>query len=90
MDNLSIVKYQRDILYYNFFEVYMNFGNKLRELRLEKGVTQKEVAEFLGLTTKAYCFYELEKREPSLRTLAKICEFYDVSADYLIGRSDRY
>ena len=68
----------------------MTFDQRLRELRAEKGVTQKEVALFLGLTTKAYCFYELGKREPSIGTLIKLCDYYNVSADFLIGRSHSY
>lgn len=68
----------------------MKFNERLKELRLEKGTKQKDVAEYIGLTTKAYCFYELGKREPSIQTLSKLCDYFDVSADYLIGRSDSY
>lgn len=66
----------------------MKFNEIIKELREEKGVKQKDVAEYLGLTAKAYCFYELGKREPSLTSLIKLCDYYDVSADYILGRSD--
>lgn len=68
----------------------MTYDQRLRELRNEKGVTQKEVAAYLGLTTKAYCFYELGKREPSIGTLIKLCDYYNTTADFIIGRSDSY
>lgn len=66
----------------------MKFNEIIKELREEKGVKQKDVADFLGLTPKAYCFYELGKREPSLASLIKLCDYYEVSADYILGRSD--
>lgn len=59
-------------------------------MRLEKGVTQKEIAAHLGLTTKAYNFYELGQREPTLSTVCKLCDYFSVSADYLLGRTDSY
>ena len=68
----------------------MLFSQRLKELRAERGITQKVVADYLGLTVKAYCFYELGQREPSISTLIKLCDFYDVSADFIIGRSDSY
>lgn len=66
----------------------MQFNERLKELRAEKKVMQKDVAEYLGLTQKAYCFYELGKREPSITSLIKLCDYYNVSADYLLGRTD--
>ena len=68
----------------------MKFNENLKELRLAKGVSQKDVATFLGLTQKAYCFYELGTREPSLHTLIKLCDYFEVTADYLLGRVDNY
>lgn len=65
-----------------------DFNNRLRQLRLEQNRTQKEVAEALGITRTAIVNYESGLREPSLDTLKHICDFFDVSADYLIGRSD--
>lgn len=66
----------------------MKLNENLKKLRLEKHLLQKDVAQYLGLTTKAYCFYELGEREPSIETLIKLCDLFEVSADYLIGRSD--
>lgn len=65
-------------------------GERLKQLRIAKGLTLKQVADYLGLTVKGYNFYELDQREPSISTLKKLCLFFDVSADYLIGLSDNY
>lgn len=66
----------------------MEFCQRLKELRLERGLKQKDVAAVLGLSIKGYNYYELGKREPPISTLKKLCDFFDVPADYLIGRSD--
>ena len=65
-------------------------GTRLKELRLEKGLRLKDVADAMGLTLRAICNYEAGTREPSIDILKKLCDFFDVSADYLIGRSDCY
>lgn len=64
--------------------------DRLKELRKEKGLTQKQVADLLGLSDKGYGYYELGQREPCISMLIALCDFYDVSADYLIGRTDSY
>lgn len=65
-------------------------GEKLRQLRKEKGLTQKEVATALNVNMMTYAHYELGDREPSIAMLKSLCDFFDVTADYLIGRSDDY
>ena len=63
---------------------------RIKEQRIEKGYTLKYVAEQLNLTIRSICRYESGEREPSIDMLKKLCDFYDVSADYLIGLSDSY
>ncbi len=63
-------------------------GTKLKNLRKAKGVTQKEVAFALGITLSAYSNYEQDLREPSNQILIKLCKYFDVSADYLLGLSE--
>ncbi len=63
-------------------------GQRLRELREEKGFTQKELAKELNIHSVTYLHYEKEQREPPLTLLAKIAKFYDVSVDYLLGLTD--
>jgi transcriptional regulator with XRE-family HTH domain len=63
-------------------------AEKLKELRIEKGLSQREVSSALGMTRNAFTNYENGYREPSLDNLKKICQFFDVSADYLLGLKD--
>lgn len=63
-------------------------NEKLRELRSQLGISQKQAAKDMGITPTAYSNYEQGLREPSLETLKIICEYYGVTADYLIGLED--
>ena len=58
---------------------------KLRELREQKGVTQKEVATAVGCTPTVYSRYERGEREPDLATLCSLADYFEVSTDTLIG-----
>jgi len=64
------------------------FSTRLRELRTLKNVTQKQVAESTGLSERGYQNYELGEREPTLANINKLADFFEVSTDYLLGRSD--
>ena len=63
-------------------------GRRLKELRKEKGLTQKELAEKLNLNSVTYLHYEKAQREPPLSVLADMAKFFDVSIDFLLGLSD--
>lgn len=63
-------------------------GEKLKELRKEKGCTQSQVAKAIRVTLSAYSNYEQGLREPSYQILKLLCRFFGVSADYLIGLED--
>ena len=65
-----------------------NFGERLKELRLEKGLTQKQLANEIGNTQSAIVYWESNKQEPTISTLKKLCRFFNVSADYLLGIKD--
>ncbi len=65
-----------------------NFTSRLRELRIEKGLTQKEVAAALEISVSCYGGYEQGYREPDLKTLIKICKMFEISSDYLLGLED--
>ena len=81
----------KNILFQNINEVeIMEFGKLINELRLAKGLTIQQVATAVDVNVRAYNYYEQSAREPSLETLKKICDFFDVSADYLLGRTDSY
>ena len=63
-------------------------GQRLKELREERALTQKEVAEALHINSVTYLHYEKEQREPPLGLLADFAKFFDVSVDYLLGLSE--
>ncbi|MBE6680215.1 MAG: helix-turn-helix transcriptional regulator [Ruminococcaceae bacterium] len=63
-------------------------SNRLKECRKEKRLTQNQVAIYCDITEKAYQNYELMTREPKLEILIRIADFYGVSVDYLVGRTD--
>ncbi|NCB63099.1 MAG: XRE family transcriptional regulator [Clostridia bacterium] len=61
---------------------------RLRELRKERGLRQEDAARELCLSTNGYQRYELDERDPTAPVIVAIADFYGVSADYLLGRSD--
>lgn len=65
-----------------------NFCERLRLLRKERGLKQREMAEMLGLALSSYQCYEYATRYPEFPGLIAIADFFDVSLDYLVGRSD--
>jgi len=60
----------------------------LKELRIEKGISQAELGKVLGVGQKTVSQYELGDREPDFQTLKKMCDFFDVSSDYILGFED--
>lgn len=66
----------------------MIFKSRLKEIRIEKGLTQKEVAAALEISVSCYGGYEQGYREPDLKTLIKICKMFEISSDYLLGLED--
>lgn len=60
--------------------------NNLKLLRKRKGVTQKDVSDFLGVTSSAYGMYETGARAMNPDTLSKLSDYFDVSIDILLGR----
>jgi len=63
-------------------------ANRLKELRIENNYTQKELADFLGVTPKAVSFYELDQRQIPNESLVKLSVKFAVSTDYILGKSD--
>lgn len=62
-------------------------GDILRELREDKGYTQTELGDLLGLTRQTISAYENGTIEPTLSTLIKLADLYNCSLDYLAGRT---
>ena len=63
-------------------------NERLKQIRLDSGKTIKEVAAALGMTISAYAHYEQGRREPSIDILKKICIYFSVSSDFIIGLED--
>lgn len=66
----------------------MNFGYRLRYLRLKLHMSQKELANALGLSINAISQYETNKRFPDQKGIVNMCRFFNISADYILGLSD--
>lgn len=64
------------------------FGERLREIRTEKQLTQNELAKKLNVSYNTIYAWETDKQEPSMPTLLKLCEILEVSLDYLFGKTD--
>lgn len=62
---------------------------KLSELRKQKGDSQQEIADLLGVSRVAYARYEAGNRKPDYETLTKLADYFGTSVDYLLGRSDQ-
>lgn len=60
----------------------------LKELRAKKGISQQGLAEAIGISQQSVNKYENHKIEPDIATLIKIADYFDVTLDYLVGRTD--
>ncbi|MCM3629405.1 helix-turn-helix domain-containing protein [Paenibacillus glycanilyticus] len=65
----------------------MNIGNRIAGLREERKWTQEQTSAKLGISRAALSHYEKNRREPDTETLAKFADLYQVSIDYLVGRT---
>lgn len=64
------------------------FSNKLKELRTSKNISQKQIASQLDIADRQYRRYENEEQQPTLPIIIKLADYFDVSLDYLVGRTD--
>ena len=62
--------------------------NRLKDLREDNDVKQKELAEYLNIKQNTYSQYENGKREIPIELLWKLADFYNTSVDYIIGRTE--
>lgn len=68
--------------------VRKTFGERLKELRIEKGLSVKELSTAIGVSDVAIVYWENDKRTANIVALNTLADFFGVSADYLIGRED--
>ena len=61
---------------------------RIKNLREDHDLTQKQLSNFLNISQVAYSYYEINKRSIPLELLSKLADFYDTSVDYLLYRTD--
>ena len=64
----------------------MEYVKIMRDLREDSDKTQQEIADYLGTSQTMYARYERGANELPLHHMIKLCDYYDVSADYFLGR----
>ncbi len=62
---------------------------RLKELRIEKGLSQRELAKVINISTSAIQQWESKSREPSARYVVLLSRFFGVTTDYLLGEKDQ-
>ena len=63
-------------------------GDRLKALRKEKGLTQSQLGELIGVKKSVICLYERELRNPTIESIVALCQIFNVNADYLIGNDE--
>lgn len=67
----------------------VDFGKKLKQLRTQSGLSQKQLADQIGVTKSVVSYYELQERYPSPDVLIKLAGIFHVTSDYLLGIETR-
>ena len=67
----------------------MKYPERMNALRQDNDLSQEQVAKVLGVAQTTYSQYELGKRQIPIDTLIKLCKFYNVSTDYMLGLTDK-
>ncbi len=62
--------------------------NNLKKLRKSKGLTQTDIAKFIGITQNSYSYWENDKVKIDNESIVKLADYFGVSVDYLLGRSE--
>lgn len=61
---------------------------RIKDLREDRDLTQKQISQFLNISQVAYSYYEINKRSIPIEILSKLADFYNTSTDYLLFRTD--
>lgn len=64
----------------------MNYGKIFRELRVERNLSQRDLAKETGISQQAISFWEQDKRTPNMDDCIRLADFYNISLDELVGR----
>ena len=66
----------------------MNFSNRLKKLRTQKGLTQQQISDYLNIPRTTYSGWERGAQEPNFTMISTLAELFNVSIDYLLGETD--
>jgi transcriptional regulator with XRE-family HTH domain len=69
--------------------ITLKYGDRIALLREKRGLTQEELSNKIGISRAALSHYETNRREPDYETINKIANFFNVTVDYLLGRTDQ-
>lgn len=69
--------------------ITLKYGDRIALLREKRGLTQEELSTKIGISRAALSHYETNRREPDYETINKIANFFNVTVDYLLGRTDQ-
>lgn len=67
----------------------LSFGERIRNLREDKDLTQNELGEQVNMTQRKISYIERGKYEPSIDDIVSLCKFFNVSSDYLLGINEK-
>lgn len=70
-------------------QMNLSFGERVRNLREDKDLTQSELGEQVNMTQRKISYIERGKYEPSIDDIVSLCKFFNVSSDYLLGINDK-
>ncbi|MCI8484730.1 MAG: helix-turn-helix transcriptional regulator [Lachnospiraceae bacterium] len=65
-----------------------NFSERLKDLKNERNLFQKDIANAIGISLRAYQYYEAGERKPDIEILEKLADYFEISTDFLLGRTD--
>ena len=90
MDYLTIKSILDFVKQINLFwtKIFYMYGQRIKEIRFEKNLTQSQLAKILSTTQSTIGKYEREELQPNIEVILQICRTLGVSADYLLGLED--
>ncbi len=65
----------------------MDYGKNFKELRIERGLSQRDLAKATGISQQAISFWEQDKRTPNMDDCIRLADFYEITLDELVGRT---
>lgn len=67
----------------------MNLGSRLKKLRIEKNISQQELANYLSISRQAISNWETDRTQPNIETLIKLCNYYNISIDSMFSEAEK-